>query len=143
MDNDNYKTHSNNSEAVVSEGHIDFHHKKNGFGFSSVLFFRESGHFWTDSSLLGIVNTGSVNNDGNAQGARLDIWHPFNGSFTYVFSDYSSGIGDDIHLLRLRQSFIDSKLHTGIFYQRKNYSSSGKNDFNEVVATDFRYSIGR
>jgi hypothetical protein len=142
-DNDNYKFSSKNAEAVMSEGHISFRQEKKGYGFNSVLFFRESGHFWTDSSLLGIVNTGSVNNDGNAQGARFDLWHPHSGSFTYVFSDYSSGIGDDVHLLRYRQGFWQSKLHTGIFYQRKHYSGGQRNQFNEVIATDFRVNLNR
>ena len=142
-DNNEYKNNSKNAEAVMSEAHVEYRQETKGYGYNAKVFFRESGPFWTDSSLLGIIHTGSVNNDGNAQGTRFDLWHPYNGSFTYVFSDYSSGIGDDIHLLRYRQSFFQSKLNTGIFYQRKNYSSGMNKEFNEVIATDIRANLGR
>ena len=70
----------NNSErplAVLSEGHIGFQGDKNGNGFRTTFFTRESQHYWLDGSMLGIVNTGSVNNDGNGQGVRFDIWNPY------------------------------------------------------------------
>jgi len=148
-DNDNYKFTSFNSEAVFTEGHIDFRQEKNGNGFSTTLFTRESGHYWTDSSLLGIVNTGSVNNDGNGQGVRFDVWHSKKGSMTYVFSDYSQGAGDDIHLFRIRQSFLKNKLKAGVFFQRKNsleyneQEAKNMEEYNQVVATDLKLSLGR
>ena len=87
--------------------------------------------YWMDGSILGIVNTGSVNNDGNGQGVRFDVWHSYNGSMTYVFSDFSQGEGDDVHLFRYRQSLFKNKLNTGLFFQRKLYSNGGKFDYNE------------
>ena len=91
-------TKSEQALAVLSEGHISFRQDKNDNGFSTTLFTRESRHYWLDGSMLGLVNTGSVNNDGNGQGMRLDFWHNYNGSMTYVFSDFSQGGGDDIDL---------------------------------------------
>jgi len=134
---------SENPLAVFSEGHIGFRDDINGYGFSSVLFSRESKHYWLDGSMLGIVNTGSVNNDGNGQGARFDFWHRYNGSMTYVFSDFSQGEGDDIHLVRYRQSLFNNKINTGIFLQRKYYASGYELDYNQVVANDLKISLGR
>ena len=85
---------SNQSLSVLSEGHIGFRQDNNESGFSANLFTRESNHYWLDGSMLGIVNTESVNNDGNGQGVRFDMWHSLNGSMTYVFSDFSQGGGD-------------------------------------------------
>ena len=129
--------------AVFSEGHMGFRNETDRGGFSSVLFSRESKHYWSDGSMLGIVNTGSVNNDGNGQGARLDLWHRYNGSMTYVFSDFSQGDGDDIHLIRYRQSLFNNKINTGLFLQRKYYSSGHELDYNQVLANDLKISLGR
>jgi len=129
--------------AVLSEGHIGFRQDNDGSGFSTILFTRESKHYWADGSMLGIVNTGSVNNDGNGQGARLDFWHKYNGSMTYVFSDFSQGAGDDIHLLRYRQSLFKNKVNAGLFFQRKYYSSAELEDYNQVLANDIKVSLGR
>ena len=134
---------STRSLAVFSEGHIGFREEGENIGLSSTLFTRESRHYWTDGSMLGIVNSGSINNDGNGQGARFDLWHPYRGSMTYVFSDFSQGDGDDVHLLRIRQSLLKNKLNFGIFFQRKNYSSAKKNDFNQVIANDIKLAIGK
>ena len=142
-DNDYYKFTSFRPEAVFTEGHIDFRQEKNGNGFSTTLFTRESGRYWIDGSMLGLVNTGSVNNDGNGQGARFDFWDKYNSSATYVFSDFSQGSGDDVHLLRFRQSLLKNKLKTGIFFLRKNYATGGKNDYNQVIATDLKWQFGR
>ncbi|RLG28663.1 hypothetical protein DRO03_09350, partial [Methanosarcinales archaeon] len=144
-DNDNYYNVSNRQEGVFSEANIQFTKQKNGYGFKTTLFSRGGSFYWTDSSLLGILNVGSVNNDNNGQGARLDVWYPFGGSVTYVFSDFSSGEGDDIHLLRLRQLFLNGKISSGIFYQRKSYNTEDnqKNAFNEVVANDYRIKLGK
>ncbi len=146
-DNNNYYNVSHHQEAVVTEANMTFMQQKNGYGFKTVLFSRGSSFYWTDSSLLGILNTGSVNNDNNGQGGRLDVWYPFGGSFTYVFSDFSSGEGDDIHLFRIRQSLFKNKLNTGIFYQRKNYNESNpalqKDAFNDVLANDYKLRLGR
>jgi hypothetical protein len=129
--------------ALFAEGHINFKQEKAGKGFSTTLFTRENGNYWTDGSMLGILNTGSVDNDGNGQGARLDAWHNHNGSMTYVFSDFSSGGGDDVHLFRYRQSFKENKINTGLFFQRKHYSTGADKDFNQVVASDFKMRLGR
>ena len=142
-DNDNYKNQSGNMEAIFSEAHMEFYQEKKGYGFKSNLFFRENGQYWTDSSLLGIINTGSVNNDGNGQGVRFDLWHPHNGSMTYVFSDFSQGSGDDIHLMRLRQEFFQSKFKTGLFLQQKNYATGLEEDYNRVIAQDFKLNIDK
>ncbi len=146
-DNNNYYNVSHRQEAVFAEANISFSQEKNGYGFKSTLFSRGSSFYWTDSSLLGILNTGSVNNNDNGQGGRLDVWYPFGGSFTYVFSDFSAGQGDDIHLFRIRQSLFKNRLNTGIFYQRKNYNEQNENlqekAFNDVIANDYKLRLGK
>ena len=137
-----YYKWSGNSLAVFSEGHIGFRQEKNNYGFSSKLFMRESGDYWLDSSLLGIIYTGSVSNDGNGQGTRFDFWHPYNGSMSYVFSDFSQGSGDDIHLFRYRHALLNDKLRTGIFFQRKHYPSGATKDYNQVAAIDLKLQAG-
>ena len=131
------------SLAVMSESNISFRDEINGYGFNSILFFRESQHYWLDGSMLNLLNTGIVNNDGNGQGARLDMWHKFNGSMTYVFSDFSQGDSDDIHLMRYRQSFLNEKVNTGFYMLRKNYSSGISNEYNQVIASDLKLFFGR
>ena len=128
---------------VFSEGHISFRQEKNGNGFNTTFFTRESYHFWLDGSMLGIINTGSVNNDGNGQGMRFDFWHTQNGSMTYVFSDFSQGSGDDIHLLRYRQSFLQNKINSGLSFQRKHYQTGGMDDYNQVIAHDLKIHLGQ
>jgi hypothetical protein len=129
--------------AVFSEGHIGFRQDKDENGFSTILFTRESRHYWLDGSILGMVNTGSVNNDGNGQGMRFDFWHNYNGSMTYVFSDYSQGGGDDIHLIRYRQSLLKNKINTGLFFQRKHFPTGNLQDYNQVIAHDLKIHAGR
>lgn len=142
-----YYKWSGYSLAVFSEGHIGFRQEKNNYGFSSKLFFRESGDYWLDSSLLGLIDTRSVSNKGDSQGGRFDFWHPKDGSMSYAFSDFSQGSGDDIHLLRYRQSFLKNKLRTGIFFQRKHYAiadtSDGSKDYNQVAAVDLKFQAGK
>ena len=134
---------SNQPLAIFSEGNINFSQNFNKYGMSATLFSRESRHYWIDGSMLGIVNTNIVNNDGNGQGVRFDLWHQYNGSMTYVMSDYSQGGGDDIHLLRYRQSLLNKKLNFGIFFQRKQYSTGDFNDYNQVIAQDLKFNIGQ
>ena len=50
---------------VFSEGHLHYNQEKNGSGFNTTIFMRESNPFWLDGSMLGILKTSSVNNDGN------------------------------------------------------------------------------
>ena len=38
---------------VLAEGHIGFRQEKNGKGFSTTLFTRESRHYWLDGFMLG------------------------------------------------------------------------------------------
>jgi len=139
---DNNGTALVNPEFLLTEAHAKYRLEGNNKGFESTLFFRESGPYWTDGSMLGILNTGSVNNNGNGQGVRFDTWYPHNGSLTYVFSDFSGGGSDDIHLLRLRQSYLKNHLFTGLFYQRKNYGTNGVQDYNELIGTDLKWSFG-
>lgn len=130
------------SEAIFAEGHVSYRQELDGLGFNTVLFSRENNHYWTDGSLLNVLNTGSVNNDGNGQGARFDLWAPFGGSATYVFSDFSQGDSDDIHLVRLRQNIYKNNLRAGMFYQRKNYGIGDKDSYNEVWAFDEHAELG-
>ncbi|MBS3767626.1 MAG: hypothetical protein KGY75_05865 [Candidatus Cloacimonetes bacterium] len=136
-------THLLNSVAVFSEGHISYQQEKNGLGFKSILFSRENNHYWLDGSMLNLINTGSVDNDKNAQGVRFDFWERWNGSASYVYSDFSGGGGDDVHLLRLRQSFAEEKFQTGLFFLRKNYSDGGKDRYNQVIATDNKIKLSK
>lgn len=129
--------------AFLWEGQINFKQEKNGNGIHTTFFTRENGYYWTDGSMLGILDTDSVDNGKNGQGARVDAWHNHNGSMTYVFSDFSSGGGDDIHLFRYRQSFRENKINTGLFFQRKNNASGADKDFNQVVASDFKMRLGK
>ncbi len=132
-----------NPLAVFSEGHISFRQDKDGNGFSTTFFTRESNHYWLDSSMLNLINTGSVNNDGNGQGVRLDLWHSHNGSMSYLFSDFSQGGGDDIHLFRYRQSLLQNKINTGLFFQRKYYASGNLQEYNQVIAHDLKIRFNR
>ena len=133
---------TDHSEAILAEAHLSYRQELNGRGFNAVLFSRENNHYWTDGSLLNVLNSGSVNNDGNGQGVRFDLWEPWGGSATYVFSDFSQGDSDDIHLVRLRQNFLKNKLRTGMFYQRKNYGIGDKNSYNQVFAFDEHAEVG-
>ena len=129
--------------AILSEGHIGFRQDRNNSGFSATLFTRESKYFWLDGSMLGIINTGIVNNDGNGQGVRFDLWHTYNGSMTYVFSDFSQGGGDDIHLFRYRQSLFKNKVNIGTSFQRKHYPMGSLKDYNQIIAHDLKIYAGR
>lgn len=129
--------------AVLSEGHIGFQGDKNGNGFRTTFFTRESQHYWLDGSMLGMINTSSVDNGGNGQGVRFDFWHAYGGSVSYVFSDFSQDSGDDIHLFRYRQSFMNNKINTGLFFQRKHYPSGDINDYNQVIGYDLKVRAGK
>ena len=140
-----YKDYSETSRpvSVLSESNISFRDEKNGNGFNVTLFTRESQHYWLDGSMLNLINTGIVNNDGNGQGVRFDLWNNSDRSMSYVFSDFSQGGGDDVHLFRFRQSFLKNKINSGMFLLRKNYSTGDLNDYNQVIATDFNIFFGR
>ncbi len=139
------KDYSNSEKplAVLAEGHIAFSGDDNNNGFRTTFFTRESQHYWLDGSMLGIINTGSVNNGGNGQGVRFDFWHTYNGSMSYVFSDFSQDGGDDIHLFRYRQSLFNNKINTGLFFQRKHYPTGEVKDYNQVVGYDIKIRTGR
>ncbi len=133
-----------NTELVMTEAHIKYRTEAKSRGMGVALFTRDQSFYWTDGSMLGLLNTGSVNDGGNGQGGRLDLWYPGNGSLTYVFSDYSGGQSDDIHLLRFRQSIVKDKLFMGAFYQRKNYTTStSRLNYNEIYASDIRWTIAK
>ncbi len=138
-DNDEYKS-GKSTLAVLTEGHASFRQEKSVLGFETVLFTREGGRYWLDGSMLNLLNTGLVNNDGNGQGVRWDFWIP-NTSMTYIVSDFSSGNGDDVHLGRFRQALFDNNLRLGFTYQRKNYYSGGARDYNMLLSGDVRYQI--
>ena len=140
-----YKDYSetNRPLSVLSESNISFRDERNGRGFNITLFTRESQHYWLDGSMLNLINTGIVNNDGNGQGIRFDLWDNGNRSMSYVFSDFSQGGGDDVHLVRFRQSYLNDKLNSGIFLLRKNYSTGNLYDYNQVIATDFNVFLGK
>jgi hypothetical protein len=141
---DKFNTLLQNTEVVLTEAHIKYRTEYKNRGIGAALFTRDQSFYWTDGSMLGLLNTGSVNDGGNGQGGRLDLWYPGNGSLTYVFSDYSGGQNDDIHLLRLRQSIIRDKLFMGGFYQRKNYgTSTSRLNYNEIYASDIRWTIAK
>jgi len=139
------KDYSNGEQplTVLSEGHIAFQGDKNGNGFRTTFFTRESRHYWLDGSMLGIINTNAVNNSGNGQGARFDFWHTYKGSISYVFSDFSQDGGDDIHLFRYRQSLLNNKINTGLFFQRKHYPTGGIKDYNQVIGYDIKIRAGK
>ena len=139
-DNDTYKE-GNSSLAVLTEGHASYKLDNNGFGFESILFTREGGRYWLDGSMLDLLNSGSVNNDSNGQGIRWDFWLPAM-SMTYIVSDFSSGNGDDVHLGRLRKELMSGKLRMGLTYQRKNYYTGNKKDYNMLLAGDMQYQMG-
>ena len=66
----------------------------------------------------------------------------YGGSYTYVFSDFSSGEGDDVHLMRYRQN-LSERIRFGVFYQRKNIYTAAKDDYKEVLAADFHAGLDR
>ena len=61
----------------------------------------------------------------------------------YVFSDFSQGGGDDIHMFRYRQSLLKKKINTGLFFLRKHYSTGGINDYNQVIAYDLNVQLSQ
>ena len=126
--------------AILTEGHISFRQEKNRVGLESVLFTRESGRYWLDSSLLELLDVDKVKDSDNGQGVRCDFWLK-NTSLSNVISDFSSDSGDDVYLARLRQVLFKEKLRLGITYQRKNYSSGGKKEYNSVLAGDINVKI--
>ena len=134
---------SNRPLSVLAEGHIGFSGDSDGNGFRTTFFTRESHHYWLDGSMLGLINTDAVNNSGNGQGVRFDFWHSYNGSMSYTFSDFSQDGGDDIHLFRYRQSFVDNKINTGLFFQRKHYPDGNINDYNQVIGYDIKVRAGK
>ena len=142
LNGDQDNSQSGQPRLIFSEGHVNFRNEKKDRGFNATFFMRESNPYWLDGSMLGILNTSSVNNDGNGQGVRIDFWAPNNRSITYVFSDFSQGSGDDIHLFRYRKSLFENKLNAGLFYQRKNYQSGKMNDYNQVIAYDLKIHNG-
>ncbi|MCF7918837.1 MAG: hypothetical protein K9N06_02865 [Candidatus Cloacimonetes bacterium] len=140
-DKDNPEYQSGKSAlAVLTEGHVSFRQEMSVVGMETNLFTREGGRYWLDGSMLGLLNTGSVNNDGNGQGVRMDFWMP-SSSLTYVISDFSSGAGDDVHLARFRQNLFNN-LRLGATYQRKNYASGGARDYNQLYSADAKYQLG-
>ena len=73
----------------------------------------------------------------------MSLWLNFSSFSTYVFSDFSQGGGDDIHLFRYRQSLFKNKVNTGLFFQRKHYPVGGINDYNQVVAYNLNVQASR
>ncbi len=123
-------------QPVLGEMFIKYRQEKNNNGFEVKLFSRGGGSYWLDGTMLEVLRTDDVKDGDNGQGCRLDFWHNKDGGLSYVFADNSDGSGDDLHLLRLRQNFLDKDIRSGLFFLRKNYPQAQKNDFNQVIAGD-------
>jgi|GEM_PF-1874680 len=137
-----YKT---DNTTYLNNAQLSFRQERNNNGFETKLFFRGSDNYWLDGTMLELLDVDKVKNDDNGRGVRFDFWHSLNGSASYVFSDFSGNgnNAEDIHLARLRQSFFNNKLFGGLFYFRRNRPSGIKEDYEEVAATDIKFSLGR
>lgn len=141
------------------ESHLRYRWDQGTWGADTRLFQRQD-RFWVESHLIGLVRTDLLKDGDNAQGIRTDFWAPGNTQVAWVLSDYSGqsnpGAGsqlgipvgtDDAHVLRVRREFFGDRLRAGMTFLRlndrqDNDADAGRSNFQEVWATDFRYSFG-
>lgn len=153
----------NNSERPVfqyREAHARYKWDlKGNRGFDTYLFSRQD-RFWVDNYLIRVVDGGTANDGGNAQGIRVNNWGYLGGvNASLIISDFSgqfdptnSNAGnkditktDDGLIFRARREFFDKKLRTGITYNRRNENQTGDEQnvrgFASVTAGDVRYTF--
>jgi hypothetical protein len=170
-----WNTSDNNGERPMfffREGHGRYRFELNGGkkGFDSYLFSRQS-RFWVDNYLIQVVRDGEANDGGNAQGVRVESWGFLGGvNATAIVSDYSGQYDptqvpcadcsgdeqeeareerrnktDDGYVLRLRRTFGNNRLRTGLTMNRKVENQDGFDQENDneasVVAGDVRYTF--
>ena len=134
------------------EGHLRFRKDYGGKGFDSYLFSRQD-RFWVDNHLIQVVQGGPANDNGDAQGARVDLWGKSGANFTLIASDFASQSNpstgsqpglpvdtDDAYIGRLRREFFGGALRAGLTWNRKNTRRAGAERITaEVWAADMRY----
>ncbi len=148
-----WNTGSNNNERPVyqyREGHVRFWKDFDGAQAEAWLFSRQD-RYWVESNLLELVRSGNLTDGGNSQGARFNLNHWRGLDVNYIVSDFSgqSRVGggvtppasDDAQVFRLRRSFMENRIRTGMTYTRKIEAQEGETGFNEVYGYDFRFSF--
>jgi len=141
------------------EGHLRFRWPGPGdvYGAEAYLFSRQD-RYWVENHLIKVVDSGALQ-DGNSQGARLNVWGPAGFNLNAIASDFSGqsnpGNGslpnapvptDDAYIFRLRREMFGRRLRAGLTYNRKVdahvIEGSQLRSFTEVFAGDLRYQIG-
>lgn len=142
------------------EGHLRFRWPgpQDRYGAEAYLFSRQD-RYWVENHLIEVVRPGSLTDNGNAQGVRVNVWGHDGFNFNAIASDFSGqsnpssgarpGVPsptDDAYVLRLRREFFGRRLRTGLTYNRKvdaRAAGGGQlRSFTEVFAGDVRYSLG-
>jgi hypothetical protein len=146
---DGWNNPGDQSRFWLQEGHLKYRFDRNGTGFESFLFTRES-RYWIGNHLLQLVNDGAVNDGSNAQGLRVDGWRG-KWNATYVLSDFSAqddhttpGLEptDDVHIMRVTRRLDERGSYLGGAFLRKNYGAAngdwGKQQ-NRVFSLDMQW----
>ena len=120
------------------EAHVKYRWDK---GAEVVLFAREN-RFWFSQGLMELVSQWTVNDGGNAQGARVDFWNLWKIYGTAIHSDYSQSGGEDANILRWNLPLFSDRFRLSSTLARKDWTGSSDN-WNSVVAADAYFSLGR
>lgn len=152
-----YNNSSNNYLRPVfqyRESHLRYRWDKKTWGADTYLFQRQN-RFWFERHLIEIISPGQLDDSGNAQGVRLDLWGLGDTKLTYLLSDYSGqsspGTGsaagapvgtDDAHALRLRREAFGDRMRVGFTYGRRvDRQDADASSFQEVWAEDLRLRL--
>lgn len=136
------------------ESHLRYRWDQKKYGADTYIFQRQD-RFWVENHLIQVVQSGNLNDSGNAQGARFDLWG-LGTNLTFIASDFSgqsnpsSGAAagapvatDDAYVLRMRRTFFKERLRLGFTLNRRvearEASGGGEQGVN---ALDLRYTLG-
>lgn len=136
---------------LYRESHLRFLKQLGESEIDAYLFSRQD-RFWVENYLIQVVQGGSVKDGDNAQGVRLDVRRFKGFDATYIVSDFSnqSKVGggvtvpppsDDAHIFRLRRTFLDGDLRTGMTWNHKVEAEKAEDYSNSVIAGDMRYTF--
>ena len=134
------------------EAHLRFRKDLGGKGVDAYLFSRQD-RFWVENHLIQVVQGWGASDNGNAQGARVDLWGKGPTKLTLIAGDFSSQSNpstgaepghpvptDDAYIGRLRREFFGGALRTGVTWNRKNTRRPGAERITtQVWAGDLRY----
>jgi len=120
------------------EAHGKYHWDK---GIELMLFTREN-RFWFPQGLMELVSQWTVNDDGNAQGVRVDFWNLWKLYGLAIYSDYSQSGGEDAAIFRLNLPLFSDRFRISSTVARKDWDGSFES-FNNVLSADAFLSLGR